>query len=255
MIAKTEKELTLLREGGKILASILRETIKFAKTKNRVTAKKIDEYAERLILKSGSSPSFKGYKDSDSKKIFPSAACISVNDEIVHGIPLNRELKNGDLVGIDIGIKHKGLYLDMAETIAIGKVSEVSEKLLYIGKESLARGISVAKEGGFIGDISYAIQSFVESAGFQVVRELVGHGVGAAVHEDPEVPNWGKRGAGVKLKKGMVLALEPMVVEGDFDIILDKNGWTYKTKDGKCAVHFEHTILITEKKAEILTIS
>lgn len=251
MIAKTEKEIEILREGGKKLASILHKVADFVKEGARTN--ELNELTEKLIREENCAASFKGYKTHSSQKAFPSALCVSVNDEIVHGIPSDRILKEGDLVGLDAGLIYQGFYLDMAVTAPVGKVDKISEKLLHIGKEALARGISGAEEGGFIGDISYAIQNYVEASDFKVIKELVGHGVGREVHEEPEVPNWGKKGIGPRIQKGMVLALEPMIVEGKSDVILDKNGWTYKTKDGKRAVHFEHTILINGNIAEILT--
>lgn len=252
MIVKTETEIEILREGGKKLASILYKTVSFVKEGARTN--ELNELTEKLIKEEKCAPSFKGYKTYSSQKAFPSALCVSVNDEVVHGIPSDRILKEGDLVGLDAGLVYQGFYLDMAITAPVGKIDDVSQKLLDVGKKALEKGILSAREGGFIGDISFAIQSYVESHGFKVVKELVGHGVGQAVHEEPEVPNWGEKRTGARLQKGIVLALEPMVTEGSPDVFLDRgNGWTYKTKDGKRAVHFEHTILINGNTAEILT--
>ena len=248
---KTEKEIQILREGGRRLSRILNEVA--AKVKAGMTKVEIDKMAEDLIVKGGDTPAFKNYKPDGASIAFPAVLCISVNDEIVHGIPNGYKLKEGDVVGLDLGINHRGLFTDMAMTVAIGKTDKEAIRLMEVTSQALEVGIMAAVGGATTGDIGYAIQSFVKPYKLGIVRELSGHGVGYKVHEDPYVPNYGKRGAGIKLKPGMVLALEPMLNEGGEDIILADDDFTFKTKDGSRSAHFEKTILITEKTAEILT--
>ena len=249
---KTPEEIKILRDGGKILASIL---LKVAdKAKLGVTTFELDEYAEFLIKEAGGGSAFKNYKTGDDKYPFPSALCVSINDEVVHGIPAqDRILKEGDIISLDLGLKWRGLYTDAAITVGVGKISADAEKLLNVTKSAFEKGIKVIKEKSAIGDIGFAVQSYVEASGFNVVKKLVGHGVGYAVHEEPEIPNFGKKRSGEILKEGMILAIEPMVCFGSADVVLDKNGWTWKTKDGFLAAHFEHTIAVTKKGCEILT--
>lgn len=253
MIAiKTPEEIKILREGGKILASVLLMVAERAKP--GMATSELDEYAEFLIKKAGGEPSFKNYKTRNDKYPFPASLCLSVNDEVVHGIPSSeRILKEGNIVGLDLGLKWQGLYSDATITIGIGEIKAEAEKLLDVTKTALEEGIKAVKENGAIGDIGFAIQSYVEKNGFNVVKKLVGHGVGYDVHEEPDIPNWGKKGTGPILKSGMILALEPMVVMGSSDVILDKNGWAWKTKDGSLAAHFEHTLAVTQKGCEVLT--
>ncbi len=253
MIAiKTPEEIKILRDGGKILASVLLKTGE--KTKPGVTTFELDEYAEFLIKEAGGEPAFKGYKTRDDKYPFPSSLCVSINDEVVHGIPAeDRFLQEGDIVGLDLGLKWKGLYTDATISVGVGKISSEAERLLNITKISLEKGIKVIKENATTGDIGFEIQSYVEANGFNVVKNLVGHGVGYSLHEEPEIPNWGKRKTGAILKQGMVFAMEPMVSMGSGDIILDKNNWTWKTKDVSLSAHFEHTIVVTKRGAKILT--
>lgn len=248
---KTKKEIEILREGGKILAFVLYEVAKNAKV--GVMTIELDKLAEKLIKKSGGRSSFKNYKTSDDKIPYPASLCVSINDEVVHGIPDERKLKDGDIVSLDLGLEYNGFYTDMAVTLPVGKVSKDAKKIIDTTKKSLDKGIKIIKDGAFTGDIGYAIQLYAESKGFNVVRRLVGHGVGYDVHEDPQIPNFGKLKTGVQLKAGMVLALEPMLTDGDFDIILDKDNWTWKTKDGSLSAHFEHTVIVTKTGAEILT--
>jgi len=259
IIIKTPEEIKILRDGGKILSSIL---LKIAeKAKPGVTTFELDEYAEFLIKEAGGEPAFKGYKTRDDKYPFPSSLCVSINDEVVHGIPAeDRFLEEGDIVGLDLGLKWKGLYTDATISVGVGKISSEAERLLSITKTALEKGIKVVKEGAYTGDIGFAIQSYVEKQrlpagrqGFNVVKNLVGHGVGYSLHEEPEIPNWGRKKTGIRLKQGMVFAMEPMVSMGSGDIILDKNGWTWKTKDGSLAAHFEHTIAVSKRGVEVLT--
>ena len=214
----------------------------------------LDLLAERLIIEAGGKPSFKGYKGSKDSRPFPATICVSVNDEVVHGIPTEKKLKEGDIVGLDIGMVYENLYTDMAETIIIGGGDEASRKLVRITKEALDLAISMVKPGLKTGNLGEAVQKFIESHGDGVVWQLVGHGVGYKVHEDPQIPNWGKKGEGVAFQENMVIAIEPMVTEGDFALKIADDGWTWKTKDGKRAAHFEHTMAVTKTGADVLTV-
>ncbi len=248
---KTQKEIEALREGGKRLASILREVGEEAKVGTK--AEDLNKLAMDLAKKYESVPSFFNYKPEGVMEAYPSALCVSVNDEVVHGLPLGKIFKDGDIVGFDFGLKYKGLYTDMAITVGIGEVDEKAKRLIDATKESLAKGIGVIQDGATTGDIGEAVQKYIEAQGFSVVRKLVGHGVGHAVHEAPEIPNYGFKGQGVTLREGMVLALEPMVNEGDFDVSLARDGWAWKTSDNSRSAHFEHTVVVTKNGAEILT--
>lgn len=251
MIARTRKEIKALREGGQKLASILIKVQE--KVIPGIPTEELDILAERFIKASGGTPSFKGYKIANAGTPYPASLCTSVNDEIVHAIPGSYVLKDGDIISLDIGMKYQDLFTDMAITIGVGEMSEVKTRLIAVTKKALEIGINAIKPGGYTGDVGEAIQRYVEGNGFGVVRELVGHGVGKAVHEDPEIPNWGSQGTGIKLCEGMVLALEPMVTLGSPKIMLARDGWTWKTLDKSLAAHFEHTLLITNKGAEVLT--
>ncbi|MBU6430953.1 MAG: type I methionyl aminopeptidase [Patescibacteria group bacterium] len=250
---KTKEEIEILREGGRRLAKIM-EVIS-EKVAAGVNSIELNDLAEKMAVDGGDKPAFLNYRPYGAKRPYPASLCVSVNDEIVHGIPNEggKILKEGDIVSLDMGLIHKGLMTDMAVTVPVGKVDDSARKLIEVCKESLMKGIEAANGGNTIGDIGFAIERFVRSFGYGIVRELAGHGVGHKVHEDPYVPNFGKRGAGEKLKPGMILAIEPMLNEGTEKITLDKDGYTYRTKDGKRSAHFEHTILITKGKAEILT--
>lgn len=249
---KSPEEIKILREGGKRLASVLYEVAE--RVKPGIATIELDELAEKLIRKTGGEPSFKNYKTREDKFPYPASLCVSINDEVVHGIPSkNRFLEKGDIVGLDLGMKYKNLYTDTAITVGVGKINKEAEKIIKTAKKALETGIKASKENNFIGDIGFSIQSCAEKNGFNVVRKLVGHGVGYDVHEYPDIPNFGKPKTGEQLKAGMVLALEPMLIAGSADVILDKDNWTWKTKDGSLSAHFEHTIVITQKGAEILT--
>ncbi len=251
-MTKTREEIEKIREGGRKLAAVLDALKKEAKA--GITTNELDSLAERLILESGGVPSFKGYKGSKDARPFPATICVSVNDEVVHGIPTNKKLAQGDIVGLDIGMKYKNLFTDMAQTVIIGATDEIGRKLVRITKEALDLAISLVRPGIKTGDLGEAVQRFIELNGFGVVRQLVGHGVGHAVHEDPQIPNWGRAGEGTALKENMVIAIEPMVSEGSHELYLAKDGWTWRTKDGKRAAHFEHTMVITSNGAEVLTV-
>lgn len=248
---KSEKEIQKMREICKIVAMAHEEIKKHLKV--GITTKEIDEITEKFFLSHGCNCSCKGYPKGDPNP-FPATACISVNDEVIHGIPSNRKLKDGDLVCIDIVADKDGYFGDATRCYVIGEGSETANKLVKVVEESFWEGIKSAKVGGRISDISHAIQMFVEKNGFSVVREFQGHGIGTSMHEDPGVPNYGKAGRGPRLEAGMTLAVEPMINEGTYDVIIDDDGWTVYTEDGKLSAHYENTILITKKGVEVLTI-
>lgn len=250
---KTKEDIEILREGGYRLAEIIKAVSESAKP--GVSSVELNNLAEKMATDGGDKPAFLNYKPYSAKRPYPASLCVSVNDEIVHGIPNEDEkiLKEGDIVSLDMGLIHKGLITDMAVTVPVGKIDDSAQKLIEVCRESLMKGIEAANGGKNVGDISFAIERHIRPFGYGIVRELAGHGVGYKVHEDPYVPNYGSRGSGERLKPGMVLAIEPMVNAGTEKIILDKDGYTYRTADGKKSAHFEHTILITKKEAEILT--
>lgn len=242
---KSEQEINLIRQAGKKLARILDEIKK--QVRPGVTTAQLDKFTEELIIKLGARPAFKGYRG------FPANICASINEEIVHGIPGNRVIKDGDIVSIDVGIKLDGYFADAAFTMPLGRVNNNLNKLIDITRKALFAGIKNAKVDNYLSDISCSIQNLVESNGFSVVRDFVGHGIGKMMHEDPEIPNFGRPKTGPKLKAGMVFAIEPMVNMGTWEIELLDNGWTAVTKDRKPSAHFEHTIAITENGPQILT--
>ncbi len=242
---KTDEEVEIQRKSSLLVGKTLAEVAKILRS--GISTKALDTLAEEYIRDNGAVPGFKGYGG------FPGSLCISVNDEIVHGIPGERLIKEGDIVSIDCGTLMNGFYGDSAYTFGIGELSTDLADLLDRTKESLYLGIAQAVVGKRIGDIGNAVQSFVEGFGYSVVRELVGHGVGRNLHEKPEVPNYGRRGTGVKLKSGMCLAIEPMVNLGVKDVTQDRDGWTIRTADGKPSAHFEHDIVVRENKADILS--
>ncbi|MEK7081471.1 MAG: type I methionyl aminopeptidase [Patescibacteria group bacterium] len=247
-----EKEIQILRKGGQRLSSVLRKVAK--EIKPGISTKELDNLAEKLIREGGDEPAFLNYTPDGAKFPYPATLCVSINNEVVHGIPSDKRiLKDGDIVGLDLGLKHAGFFTDMAMTVPVGGIDKEAKKLIEITEKSLIKGIAAAKSGGFVGDIGEAIENFVKPHGYGIVKILGGHGVGKKVHEDPYIPNYGKSGTGPKLVPGMVLALEPMLNEGRDKVFLDNDGYTFKTRDGKRSAHFEHTILITESKAEILT--
>ena len=250
---KTKEEIEIMREGGRRLAGILEQVVQL--TVPGVSIAKLNEEAEKLIVEGGDEPSFLGYTPEGARRPYPATLCVSINDEIVHGIPNEGEkiLKEGDIVGLDLGLKHKGLFLDTAVTVGVGEVSKEDQKLINITKEALMVGINAARAGNTVGDIGYAIEQFEEQYGYGSTSELGGHGVGHKVAEDPYIANFGEKGEGETLKAGMVLALEPMLNAGDERIVLSEDDYTYKTADGKNSAHFEHTILVTDDKAEVLT--
>src|SRR3989339_1427792 len=250
-ILKNIEDINKLRKGGKILASVLYEAARKALPGAKTT--ELDKLAEKMIKEAGGRPSFKNYKTSDDKIPYPASLCVSINEEVVHGVPGEIVLKDGDIVSLDLGMEYKGFYTDMAITVPVGKASEQAEKLIETTKESLNLGIMAEKAGAFTGDIGHAIQSFAEKNGFNVIRKLVGHGLGRKAHESPEVPSFGLKRKGEILREGEVIAIEPMITAGRHDIYLDKDLWTWKTKYGSLSAHFEHTIIVTKTGAEIIT--
>ena len=248
---KTEQEIAIMREAGHALAEIMRELEK--EIKPGIDTLQLDKLAEELVFAHGGKAAFKGY--GDSKNPFPATICASINDEVVHGIPSsNRILNEGDILKIDIGIEIDGYFSDMARTFAIGKISNEAKKLMEVTEKSFWKGIKNLKEGANLSEYSKTVQKIVEGAGFLVVKNLVGHGIGKNLHEDPQIPNYFEYGfRDVVLKAGMTLALEPMVNEGDYKTVLGKDEWVFSTADGKLSAHYENTVLITEKGVEILT--
>jgi methionyl aminopeptidase len=245
IIYKTEEEIQLIRESADILGRAHGEVAKQVKV--GVKTKDLDKIADDFIRDHGGVPSFKGYNG------FPSALCISENEQVVHGFPSEYELKDGDIISIDCGVFYKGFHSDSAYTYPVGEISPETMSLLIATKESLYVGIENAKFGNRMGDLSYSIQKYVEDRGYTVVRELVGHGLGRNLHESPEVPNYGKRGRGPKLNEGLVIAIEPMVNLGTRDVVQESDGWTIRTKDRKPSAHYEHTVAIYKDRTEILT--
>jgi methionyl aminopeptidase len=256
---KSKKEIAILREGGKILHEALWSARELAlEGENReVASHELNDLAIKIIRKYGGKPSFLGYEtgeDKDGPIKYPAALCISNNTEIVHGIPTdNKIIKKGDLLKLDLGVWYKNLCTDAALSVAIGEVDEVVSRLITVTKEGLKRGLKEIKIGNTIGDYGYVVDKYVTEQGFFTVKGLVGHGVGYEVHEPPQIPNFGKKGAGIKFKKGMVLALEPMVNQFSEEIQSGDDGFAFTTVDGGLAAHFEHTVVVRDKGCEILT--
>lgn len=253
MIIRNDIERANLIEGGKRLAAVLvalRE-----KVAPGVTTEELDDLAEEMIRNGGDEPCFLGYTPEGAGRPYPATLCVSINDEVVHGIPNEsvKVLKEGDIVGLDLGLRHDGIVVDAAITAPVGTVNEETKKLLRATEDALTAGIGAATSGKHVGDISSAIQKVIEDAGFSVVKELGGHGVGDLVHEEPFIPNFGRPGQGELLEEGMVLALEPISSMGRATVILAPDGYTFRTKDGSRSAHFEHTILIEKEGARIIT--
>ena len=242
---KRAEEIELIRESSLLVGKALAEVAKIIRP--GITPLELDRRAEEFIRDSNAIPAFKGYGD------FPNTLCISLNDVVVHGIPSSKALIDGDIVSVDCGVLKNGYYGDSAYTFEIGEVPAAIKQLLMVTKESLYKGIEKAIEGMRIGDVGFAVQEHAEKFGYGVVREMVGHGIGKNLHEKPEVPNYGKRGAGIKLMEGLVIAIEPMINLGKAPIFQDNDGWTIRTKDGKVSAHFEHTIAVKKGKADILS--
>lgn len=251
---KSKKEIELMKEACRVTNLVYKEIEKVIKP--GMSTMELDKFAERVIKESGGIPAQKGYP-SGMKGVpnFPATLCISINDEVIHGIPSSRKIiKDGDLVSIDLVVYKDGFNGDAARTFIVGNASEEAKRLVEITKQAFFEGIKYAVKGNRIGDISHAIGEFVEKNGYSVVREFQGHGIGREMHEDPGIPNYGKAGKGIRLEPGMTLAIEPMVIMGRNDIYQDEDGWTILTDDGSLSAHYENTILITEKEPEILTL-
>ncbi|MDD5431920.1 MAG: type I methionyl aminopeptidase [Candidatus Omnitrophica bacterium] len=242
---KSEFDLRMMKKSGEILSLVMEELKKFVKI--GITTGQIDDLAQELIVKKGAKAAFKGYNG------YPATVCTSINEEIVHGIPGPRVLLEGDILSLDLGVNLEGYFSDAAITIGIGRVGSKEKKLIDVTKKALEIGIKEARVRNYLGDISYSIQNYVERNGFSVVRQFVGHGIGVKLHEDPEIPNFGRKGFGPQLKSGMVLAIEPMVNMGSWESEILENGWTAVTKDGSLSAHFEHTVAVTEDGPQILT--
>ncbi len=249
IVLKSAREIEVMRRANVIVAQILQQ-LKEAVAPG-VTTLDLDSIAEELTYKKNAKPAFKGY--TVGGRVYPYSLCTSVNEEVVHGMPSKRVLKEGDILGMDFGVIVDGFYGDSAVTVAVGKVSEAAERLMQVTRDSLYRGIDELGEGKRLGDLSSAIQTMVEDAGFSVVREFVGHGIGKKLHEEPPIPNYGESGRGPRLMEGMVLAIEPMVNAGNPEVELKEDGWTAVTKDRSLAAHFEHSVAITKDGPDILS--
>lgn len=247
IVVKTLAQIDKMRQAGILVAQTLDLMERLAKPGVRTID--LDAAAEEFILSKGAIPAFKGYMG------YPATLCVSVNDEVVHGIPGDRKLEEGQIVSVDVGVNCDGWYGDAARTLCIGSVSAEAQRLLDVTKEALKRGIAQAKAGNRLGDISSAVQKYAEEHGYSVVRELVGHGIGQRMHEEPQVPNFGRANTGPELKAGMVLAIEPMLNVGGCEVSFDSDKWTVRTADGSLSAHFEHTVAITENGPEILTVA
>jgi len=250
---KTENQIKTLAAGGKILARILDSAIK--KVKPGITTGELNLYVEKLIAQAGGEASFKNYRVAWAEGAYPAALCVSINNEVVHGVPdAKRRLKTGDIVGLDCGLKYQGLYTDLAKTVAVGKISKEAQKLINVSQEALMAAINKIRPGRKLSDLAKTIQAVAERNGFSVVRQLCGHGVGFAAHEEPQIPNyWPAEMADVILKPGLVLAIEPMINVGGGGVETLNDGWTVATLDRSLSAHFEHTVAVTEKGYQILT--
>lgn len=245
ILLKSERELDKMRVSAQITAEVISELIKCIKP--GITTGELDRIAEQLVHDKGALPAFKGYRG------YPKSVCISINEEVVHGIPGKRKLQEGDIVSLDFGVLKDGFYGDMAVTVGAGKITPGRITLIKVTEEALAKGIAQAYPGNRLGDISYAIESYVLENGYSVVRDYVGHGIGSQMHEEPQIPNFGEPGTGHLLKEGMTFAIEPMVNMGKYQVKTLSDGWTVVTRDGRPSAHFEHTIAITKDGPEVLT--
>ncbi len=246
IVIKSDEEIAIMREAGRHVAQVLQILVEHVRP--GVRERELDAIVRREFSRRGVVPTFLGYR------VYAATVCISVNDEIVHGIPGDRPFQEGDIVSIDLGCTYKGFVADAAVTVGVGRISPQAQRLIEVTREALWRGIKAARAGARLGAIGHAIQSYVEAQGFSVVREYVGHGVGRQMHEDPQVPNYGEPHWGPILRRGMVLAIEPMVNVGDWRTRLDPDGWTVRTADGSLSAHFEHTIAITDGEPIVLTL-
>jgi len=243
---KSPEEIKLMRQSGKILAEILKKLVRFVRA--GMSTKLVEKEAERMMQEKKVISAFKGYYG------YPASLCISLNEELIHGIPReDKIIKGGDLISIDFGVKYEGYCSDMAYTFAIGKIDKTQRHLLAVGKEALRRAIKRVREGAFLGDVGFSIQEFVKKEGFFVVKDFVGHGIGKDLHEEPEVPNFGREGEGVCLRRGMTLAIEPMITQETEEVKIKEDGWTVVSASGKPCVHFEHTVAVTKRGCLVLT--
>ncbi|MEA3273379.1 MAG: type I methionyl aminopeptidase [Patescibacteria group bacterium] len=242
---KTEEEIAKMREGGKILRETLRQLAE--ETKPGISCAEINESAGKILKEKEAEPSFLDYQG------FPANLCISLNEEVVHGIPAKKIAQEGDMVSLDLGVKYKGLYTDATITFGCGEISELKQQMIKVCKKCLNLGVKQAKVGNRVGDIGAAVQEWAEKHGYSVVRVLVGHGVGHQVHEEPQIPNYGKKGRGMVLKENMCIAIEPMICEGGPEVVLADDGWAFLPKDGKMSCHYEHTLVVRKNGGEILT--
>lgn len=248
---KTKEEIEIMRSANRIVATVLERLRR--EVRPGISTGELDRIAEEMALSLGARPAFKGYQVNGPT--FPRSVCISINEEVVHGIPSEeRILKEGDLVGLDFGVVYKGFYGDAAVTVAVGRADEESQRLMQVTERALWAGIAEIRAGRRLGEVSAAIQSVVETAGFSVVREFVGHGIGRRLHEDPQVPNFGERGKGIQLREGMVLAIEPMVNAGTPRVRILEDGWTAVTADGRRSAHFEHSVAVTSGEPDVLSL-
>ncbi len=245
IVLKSNAEIELMARAGAVTAAMLDEIAGLIRP--GMSTAELDLWCEEYILRHGMKPAFKGYGG------FPASACISVNDEVIHGIPSARKLKEGDIVSVDLGTIYEGFYSDAARTYPVGQIDEQSRRLIEVAEESFFEGLKFCRAGMRIGDISNAVQSYVESNGFSVIREYTGHGLGRDLHEDPQVPNYGRAGYGAQLLPGMVIAVEPMIAAGSYDVKVLEDGWTAVTVDGSRAAHYENTVVITDGNPELLT--
>jgi methionyl aminopeptidase len=249
---KTEEQLNLMRQAGRIVADVLR--MLRDRVKPGVDTYSLDEEAYAHVVKSGARSAFKGYRVPGIKRPFPGTLCISINEEVVHGIPdRRRRLEEGDIVSFDMGVEYKGYYGDAACTYGVGKVSDKRRTLMENALESLHRAVSVVHDGATVGDVGHAVESFLVPKGYGLVRSYAGHGIGRKLHEAPQVPNYGRPGSGITLKSGMTIAIEPMVMTGREDVVTGEDGWTVLTADRSDAAHFEHTVLVCSSGPEVLT--
>jgi methionyl aminopeptidase len=246
IVTKSTREIELMKEAGRIVA-LAHEAVSKA-IKPGITTLELDKLVEEIITKAGATPSFKGYHG------YPGSICSSINEEVVHGIPGDLKLSDGDILSVDIGAFYKGYHGDAARTYPVGNIDDEAQKLIDVTRESFYEGLKYCKEGYRLSDISYAIQEHIESNGFSVVRDFVGHGIGKELHEAPQIPNYGPKGKGPKLKQGMALAIEPMVNEGDFAVKILSDGWTVRTIDGKRSAHYENTVIITKDEPILTTV-
>jgi methionyl aminopeptidase len=245
VILKLPDEIEKARASNRIVAEVLSKLRE--KVKPGVKTKELDKFAEEIAEKRGAKPAFKGYRG------YPHSLCISINEVVVHGMPSERVLEEGDIVSLDFGVFYQGFFGDSAITLPVGKVTEKASRLMQVTEQSLYAGIKQAKNGNRLGDISAAVQTVVEDAGYSVVRDFVGHGIGKNLHEEPQIPNFGQKGRGIELKRGMILAIEPMVNEGKYNVQILLDGWTVVTRDGSLSAHFEHSIAIMDDGPDILS--